>query len=144
VTPWWWTLRGPKHVGVYFRVLNLNVLFYVVVSFIRTTTYIKGISGTLWRSLRLNYGRRYESQVTPPTTRSSSAYDQWYVHYSSQITALGNMCKALGPIPSIFRLGPSIRNFPPNLASLNLNTDLVWWITLLTWKHQNVSHCRTN
>jgi hypothetical protein len=41
------TLRGPKRVGVYFRVLNLNV-FYIVVSFIRTTTYIKCISQTLW------------------------------------------------------------------------------------------------
>jgi hypothetical protein len=35
-----------KHVGVYFRVLNLNV-FYVVVSFIRTATYSKCISRIL-------------------------------------------------------------------------------------------------
>jgi hypothetical protein len=51
VTPYWWTLRGPKHVGVYFRVLNLHV-FYVVVSFIRTASYIKCISRTLWRLLK--------------------------------------------------------------------------------------------
>jgi hypothetical protein len=37
--------------GVYFRVLNVNV-FYVVVIFIRTTTYIKCISRTLWRLLK--------------------------------------------------------------------------------------------
>jgi hypothetical protein len=42
-----------KHVGVYFRVLNLNV-FYVVASFTRTTTYIECVSRTLWRFLRLN------------------------------------------------------------------------------------------
>jgi hypothetical protein len=51
MTLWWCTLRGPKHVGVCFRVLNLNV-FYVVVSFIRTTTYIMCISRTLWRLLK--------------------------------------------------------------------------------------------
>jgi hypothetical protein len=48
MTPWWWTLRGPKLFGMYFRVLNLHV-FYVFVSFIRTTSYIKCISRTLWR-----------------------------------------------------------------------------------------------
>jgi hypothetical protein len=51
VTPWWWTLRGPKHVGVCFRVLNLHV-FCVVVSFIRTMSYIKCISRTFWRLLK--------------------------------------------------------------------------------------------
>jgi hypothetical protein len=59
VTPWWWTLRGPKHVGVYFRVLNINV-FYVVVSFIRTTTYIKCVSRTLWRLLEDAWWKRKE------------------------------------------------------------------------------------
>jgi hypothetical protein len=51
MTPWWWTLRDPKHVAVYFRVLNLRV-FYVFVSFIRTTSYIRCISRTLWRLLK--------------------------------------------------------------------------------------------
>jgi hypothetical protein len=44
MTPWWWTLRGPKHVGVYFRVLNIHV-FYVVVGFIGLCLILSALVG---------------------------------------------------------------------------------------------------
>jgi hypothetical protein len=75
VTPWWWTLRGPKHVGVYFSVLRLHVFCVggplMVAQWLRYCAANRKVAGSIpdgvigffhWhKSFRLHYGPGVDS-----------------------------------------------------------------------------------